>query len=128
VAQAISHTIKRPADLVARYGGEEFAIILPNTHLDGALKVAEAMRNQIQNLKIAHAQSAVHKYVTISAGVISLVPHNKLDSSILISVADKALYEAKKQGRNRSIGKSFEDLSSELILNQLSESIQPISA
>ncbi len=112
VAQAINRTIKRPADLVARYGGEEFAIILPNTHVEGALQVAEAMRNEVQNLKIAHAQSAVHKYVTISAGVVSLVPQYKLDPSTLITVADKALYQAKEQGRNRSIKKSFEELSS----------------
>ncbi len=112
VAQAISRTIRRPADLLARYGGEEFAIILPNTHVEGALQVAEAMRNEVQNLKIAHAQSAVHKYVTISAGVVSLVPQYKVDPSTLITVADKALYQAKEQGRNRSIEKRFEELSS----------------
>ncbi|MBR8838976.1 MAG: diguanylate cyclase [Stigonema ocellatum SAG 48.90 = DSM 106950] len=126
VAQAISRSIKRPADLAARYGGEEFAIILPNTHVDGALQVAEATRNEVQNLKIAHAQSAVHNYVTISAGVVSVVPQNKLDPSSLITVADQALYEAKKQGKNRSIGKSFEELSSELLLNRLSGLSQPI--
>ncbi|MEG4088472.1 PleD family two-component system response regulator [Microcoleus sp. Pol12B4] len=107
VAQAISRAIKRPADILARYGGEEFAVILPNTKAEGALKVAEAMRNEVLNLKIAHAQSAVNKYVTLSLGVSSVVPQDTSDPSILIAAADKVLYEAKEQGRNRSIVKSF---------------------
>lgn len=107
VAQAISRAIKRPADLFARYGGEEFAVILPNTKAEGALKVAEAMRHEVLNLKIAHAQSAVNKYLTLSLGVFSVVPQHTSDPSILIAAADKALYEAKEQGRNRSIVKTF---------------------
>ncbi|MEG4858106.1 PleD family two-component system response regulator [Microcoleus sp. K1-B6] len=107
VAQAISRAIKRPADILARYGGEEFAVILPNTKAEGALKVAEAMRHEVLNLKIAHAQSAVNKYVTLSLGVFSVVPQDISDPSILIAAADKVLYEAKKQGRNRSIVKTF---------------------
>lgn len=119
VAQAISRTIKRPADLLARYGGEEFVVILPNTEAEGALQVAEAMRHEVLNLKISHAQSAVNKYVTLSLGVFSVVPQPTSDPSILIAAADKALYEAKEQGRNRSIVKTFESLGFELQLNLL---------
>ncbi|MEG3988447.1 PleD family two-component system response regulator [Microcoleus sp. S28C3] len=107
VAQAISRAIKRPADILARYGGEEFAVILPNTKAEGALKVAEAMRHEVLDLKIAHPQSAVNKYVTLSLGVSSVVPQHTSDPSILIAAADKVLYEAKEQGRNRSIVKTF---------------------
>jgi diguanylate cyclase (GGDEF)-like protein len=108
VAQAISRAIKRPADLLARYGGEEFVVMLPNTEAEGALQVAEAMRHEVLNLKIAHAQSAVNKYVTLSLGIFSLVPQHNSGPSILIAGADKGLYEAKEQGRNRSIVKTFE--------------------
>ena len=107
VAQAISSAIKRPADILARYGGEEFAVILPNTKAEGALKVAEAMRHEVLNLKIAHTQSAVNEYVTLSLGIFSVFPQHPSDPSILIAAADKALYEAKEQGRNRSIVKTF---------------------
>lgn len=120
VAQAISRAIKRPADILARYGGEEFAAILPNTDTEGALQVAEAMRDEVLNLKITHGQSAIYKYVTLSLGIVSLVPQHNYDPSILITAADKALYEAKKQGRNRSILKTFESLGSELQFNLLS--------
>lgn len=120
VAQAISRAIKRPADILARYGGEEFAVILPNTEAEGALRVAEAMRQEVLNLKIAHAQSTVNKYVTLSLGIFSLVPQHNFDPSILIDGADKALYEAKEQGRNCSILKTFESLSLELQSNLLS--------
>ncbi|MBD2742813.1 PleD family two-component system response regulator [Coleofasciculus sp. FACHB-1120] len=119
VAQAISRAIRRPADILARYGGEEFAVILPNTKAEGALKVAEAVRHEVLNLKIAHAQSAVNKYVTLSLGVFTLVPQYNSDPSTLIAAADKALYEAKEQGRNRSSFKTFESLDSELNLNLL---------
>ena len=119
VAQVISHTIKRPGDIVARYGGEEFVIILPNTHAEGALQVAENIRREVENLKIIHAESAVNNYITLSGGVASLVPQNQFVNSLLIAVADKALYEAKEQGRNRAIIKNFETLSSELLTNRI---------
>ena len=100
VAQAISSSIKRPADLAARYGGEEFAVILPNTHLEGTIKVAEDIRYAVQKLQIAHEASEVNEYVTLSLGVSSIVPTQELSSEDLIANADKALYEAKDKGRN----------------------------
>lgn len=121
VAQVIRHTIKRPGDIVARYGGEEFVVILPNTHAEGALKVAENIRREVENLKILHSESAVNNYITLSAGVASLVPQNQFVNSFLIAIADKALYEAKEQGRNRAVMKNFETLSSELLINRILE-------
>jgi diguanylate cyclase (GGDEF)-like protein len=103
VAQAISRAVKRPADLVARYGGEEFAVILPNTPTKAAGIVAEGIREEIQRLQIPHTQSLVSSYVTLSMGVTSLVPTQKLGSEVLIAIVDKALYEAKQQGRDRAI-------------------------
>ncbi|MBD2043689.1 diguanylate cyclase domain-containing protein [Microcoleus sp. FACHB-672] len=108
IAQTISDVLKRPADSVARYGGEEFVIILPNTHADGALQIAENMRNEVESLKMDHAKSEISQYVTLSLGVVSLLPQNPLNPSILMAVADKALYQAKAEGRNRSVLKPLD--------------------
>jgi diguanylate cyclase (GGDEF)-like protein len=104
VAKAISNAVKRPADLVARYGGEEFAIVLPNTDLKGGIKVAELIRIEVQNLQINHAKSEVNQYVSLSLGVTSIIPTDESSAEELISQADQALYEVKRQGRNSVIG------------------------
>jgi two-component system, cell cycle response regulator len=107
VAQTINNSVKRPADLVARYGGEEFAVLLPNTNLKGALKVAELIRHQIQELYLPHIASNISQYVTLSMGVSSLVPTHEESKEVLIRVADCALYEAKSRGRNCFVAKSI---------------------
>lgn len=100
VAQTISSIIQRPADLVARYGGEEFALILPNTPPEGAIHVAESIRFDVRRLEIVHGASKIGPHVTLSLGVGSQIPNHELQSSILITVADKALYRAKDKGRD----------------------------
>lgn len=100
VARTIDRCIKRPADLAARYGGEEFAVILPNTDAEGAFHVAELIRQQVERLKITHANSEVSEYVTLSLGVTSVIPNPEVNPDTLIAIADKALYSAKQQGRN----------------------------
>jgi diguanylate cyclase (GGDEF)-like protein len=102
VAKAISGGVKRPADLVARYGGEEFAVILPHTDASGAERVAEDIHLEIGRLKALHISSAVHEYVTLSIGIATTIPISQLSPEALIGVADQALYEAKRSGRNRS--------------------------
>jgi diguanylate cyclase (GGDEF)-like protein/PAS domain S-box-containing protein len=101
VAQIINESIRRPGDLAARYGGEEFAVILPNTNAEGALHVAETIRNFLEKLQLPHSQSQVSEYVTLSLGVSSIYPTHTLVAEQLIKQADQALYEAKNQGRNR---------------------------
>jgi two-component system, sensor histidine kinase ChiS len=103
VAKALSQTIKRPADLVARYGGEEFAIILPNTNSEGAIQLAQNIQIAIRELKITHQRSQVSKYVTVSMGISAIVPLQELSPEKFIDAADRALYEAKQQGRNRTV-------------------------
>lgn len=103
VAKAITRAAKRPSDLAARYGGEEFAIILPNTETNGAVKVAEEIRCFISDLKIVHANSLVSEHVTLSLGVASTVPSHDSSLTMLIAMADEALYQAKKQGRDRVV-------------------------
>jgi diguanylate cyclase (GGDEF)-like protein len=100
IAQAISLTASRPADLVARYGGEELVVILPNTPAPGALQVAEDIRQQVRNLEITHAKSLIGDYVTLSMGIAGVVPSAKLQPDMLITAADQALYEAKAGGRD----------------------------
>lgn len=101
VAHALQKVVKRPADLAARYGGEEFAIILPNTHLEGAISVVHSIQLEVQKLKIVHRLSNVNPYVTLSLGISSIVPRHQKSTEILIADADKALYQAKKRGRNQ---------------------------
>jgi len=103
VAQAINDVVKRPADLVARYGGEEFAVILPHTDAKGAVQIAEAIRSKIQVLQIVHAGSQVSQYITLSLGVASTVPVHESSPAVLIAAADKSLYQAKAEGRDRVV-------------------------
>lgn len=91
---------KRPGDLLARYGGEEFAAILPNTTIEGAEIIAEKVRRHIHEAEIHHDASPVSNFVTISCGISSVIPNESTSSQILLEVADKALYDAKEQGRN----------------------------
>jgi diguanylate cyclase (GGDEF)-like protein len=108
VAQAMNSVIKRPADLVFRYGGEEFAIVLPATNREGALRVAEEIKQKIKQLKITHHFSSVGDYVTISLGTASRVPNAESAPEALIAAADRALYKAKAQGRDRVVAASIE--------------------
>ncbi len=101
VAQAISSSVKRPADLVARYGGEEFAVILPNTSAAGAVTLAEQIRMNVKALQIPHIKSCIIPYVTISLGVATMVPDSELTPASLIAAADRALYRTKALGRDR---------------------------
>ncbi|TMH34705.1 MAG: diguanylate cyclase, partial [Betaproteobacteria bacterium] len=91
VAAALSSAGRRPADLAARYGGEEFAIVLPGTVLEGAVDVAQAVSRVIGSLAIPHARSAADKNVTLSQGIVSLIPEKETSSEDLIQRADQAL-------------------------------------
>jgi two-component system chemotaxis family response regulator WspR len=101
VALGLVSAIHRDSDFLARYGGEEFSAILPDTDIDGAIKVAEEMRLAIEDLKVEHAKSKVSEIVSISIGVSAFIPARGTDPEILIAAADQALYRAKENGRNR---------------------------
>jgi diguanylate cyclase (GGDEF)-like protein len=101
VASAFSRSV-RAIDLVARYGGEEFAVILPNTNAETALQVAQRIRFAIKALNIPHLNSQASSCVSISCGIACLVPSDLNSPTQLINLADRALYEAKKQGRDRA--------------------------
>jgi len=102
VAQAIRNSLKRAGDFCARYGGEEFVVILPNTSPDGAMRVAERMRLNVEEMGIAHKKSLPARIVTMSLGVATSQDTATLVSlEDLIKCADVALYRAKEQGRNQ---------------------------
>ncbi len=105
VAQVLRSNLNRKEDFVARYGGEEFTLVLPNTDADGAFHLAEAIRRKVEERRIAHAFSGTSPHVTISLGVSTIVPHRDMDPESLVRIADRALYEAKEGGRNRTIPK-----------------------
>lgn len=100
VAQAIASVVKRPADLVARYGGEEFVILLPNTELKGAIYIAQQVQKAIAKLKISHIDG-VEKHITLSMGISSQIPTINSTFEELIKQSDKALFQAKANGRNQ---------------------------
>jgi diguanylate cyclase len=101
VAQGISNVLNRPTDLAARYGGEEFAIALPNTPIAGARRVAKEIVSEIDNLNLPHLQSSISDRITLSMGISCVVPQPYTAWKSAISIADKALYQAKEEGRNR---------------------------
>jgi diguanylate cyclase (GGDEF)-like protein len=101
VAQAIGTTLKRPKDFVGRYGGEEFAIVLPGSDEGGAVCIAEFIQTTIAALRIPHERSQISDRLTLSLGVASGIPQPDDSPQTLILAADRALYEAKANGRNR---------------------------
>ncbi|MYL32049.1 diguanylate cyclase [Pontibacillus yanchengensis] len=98
---AIINKIVREQDLFARYGGEEFAVILPQTNEKEARLLGESIRLGIINEGIPNIESDVTPILTVSVGVTTITPYFDSDHTMLIVNADKALYEAKENGRNR---------------------------
>ena len=96
VANTLKNTI-RDSDFCGRFGGEEFIILLPNTKLTGALKLAERIRNIIENKEFNFNGEKIP--ITVSIGITSASKHDNVSS--LIERADTALYDAKRNGRNR---------------------------
>ncbi len=90
----------RTSDLAARYGGEEFVILLPETNKAGALIVAENLCRQVESQPFKCGDSQSLGKITISIG-LAVFPDDATEASDLISKADRALYKAKQDGRNR---------------------------
>ena len=101
VAKAIEQSVRGSTDLVARYGGEEFAVILPNTNLVGAKRVAADLCDTVRQLHIMHSESEVSDRITLSLGIACINSPNKADLDELIAAADQGLYQAKYSGRDR---------------------------
>ena len=95
VATLLDSIVQRAGDQVARYGGEEFAAILPDTDAEGAASIAERMRQAVEGLETDGGR------VTVSFGVATVIAKDHSSADALIAAADSALYDAKREGRNR---------------------------
>jgi len=101
VATALQQGLQRPADLLIRYGGEEFMALLPNTGREGAISVGSTIKAAVAAAQLHHGHSATSPYVTVSIGIASTIPGLDMPVERLIDAADRALYQAKQEGRNR---------------------------
>ena len=101
IAILLESAVTRKTDLVARYGGEEFVILLHDTNIEEATKIAEKCRHLVIENNITHKDSNVADYLTISLGVCSITPSPNSEPEMLIKAADTLLYKAKENGRNR---------------------------
>jgi diguanylate cyclase (GGDEF)-like protein len=107
VARALRRGLHRPGDVVVRYGGEEFACLLPETDLNGAMRVARHLEQTVRDLKIAHEDSGVASTVTVSLGVAVKTADSPATYEELLTIADEQLYKAKDAGRAQVCGVGF---------------------
>ena len=110
VAGALGRSRVRAQDLVARYGGEEFAVVLVDTTEEAAQDVARRLIAAIERLQIVHPGCPLG-HVTVSIGIATQTPQTPMDPAALLNEADRALYRAKSNGRNRfewASGAAFE--------------------
>ncbi|KAB2934321.1 MAG: transporter substrate-binding protein [Leptonema illini] len=101
IGHLLAALFRRAGELPARYGGEEFAVILPGTDAFQALLLAEKLRADVEALQIRHEESDISQWVTLSIGIVSILPRAKHTSAFFIHEADNALYRSKEEGRNR---------------------------
>lgn len=101
VATALAAGVRRNVDLMARYGGEEFACVMPDADQGMAVAAGERLRAAVADLDIPHPAAPAAPVVTVSIGTASLAPAGDLAADGLVEAADRALFRAKKEGRNR---------------------------
>lgn len=96
-----AEAVAEEGDLAARYGGEELAVLLPGREAGAAAQIGERLRCEVESKAMAHPASPVAAHVTVSVGVSAVVPDAACQPEQLIAAADRALYVAKREGRNR---------------------------
>lgn len=103
LADLMQRATSRAGEVVGRFGGEEFILILPNADGDSALRTAERLRELIAEEAIEHKASEVAGVITVSQGLVTVSPREDMEPAELIKQADAALYEAKREGRDRVV-------------------------
>lgn len=101
VANLMKTVFKRAGDIVARYGGEEFIVVMSDISSEDAEKILHHYQQQLEGVKLTHKPSFASDYVTVSAGLVSMVPTESDILADAIRKADSALYMAKAGGRNQ---------------------------
>lgn len=101
IAKIVEHFSRRPYDLSARFNGKKFAVILAHTDTAGAMIIANGIKDEIAKMAIPHIKSPNKGIVTLSFGIATMVPEKDKNCSELISMAEEALYESKREGRDR---------------------------
>jgi len=100
LADLMERATARAGEVVGRYGGEEFILVLPGASIHSALRTAERLKELVVAEAIPHEKSAIGGIITVSQGVVSVMPDAELTPTELIKRADKALYRSKHKGRN----------------------------
>lgn len=103
VASCLKKYIKRGTDYIFRVGGEEFAIIVTNEDLENLINITKILQKELKKLAIINENSTVSKYLTISGGLVSLIPSLEDTIDTIMKKADERLYEAKEKGRDRFV-------------------------
>lgn len=103
VAATLQAQARLGTDVAARYGGEEFALLLATLKLPDAIAAATRLLDAVRQLGIPHRASTVAPHVTLSIGVVALIPDGNVSSEQAILAADQALYRAKNEGRDRVV-------------------------
>lgn len=109
VSKILQSCLKRPDDYLFRLGGEEFGVITIDSNKDQTKQLAQIILDAICAAKLEHKASEISPFLTVSIGLISLVPNKKTSQDLIFSLADKALYKAKENGRNRFEAAVFDD-------------------
>ena len=128
VSACLNISISRPRDVAARYGGEEFVIVLPDTHEHGANQVISGIFRRISDLNIEHGESPFNQKVTISAGMITVLPSDQLslDDCSLLVLVDKLLYSSKDNGRNQVTRSVYEEVLDQEHVDNAAENVTHI--
>ena len=100
VAQLLNGYSRRPSDLCARFGGEEFALVLGNFNSDNATELLKSFKSELKKLKISNLGANADNILTVSIGLVTLVPSANSSPTMLIEKADSLLYKVKHSGRN----------------------------
>jgi two-component system chemotaxis family response regulator WspR len=103
IATAILATFRRPTDIKARFGGEEFIVLLSDTQPEPAQALGHSLCKRVADLRMSTSESPSIKQVTVSIGGASAIPQHGESGVALIDIADKALYEAKRLGKNQIV-------------------------
>ncbi|MEM6581221.1 MAG: GGDEF domain-containing protein [Pseudomonadota bacterium] len=101
LADLMQRATSRAGEMVGRFGGEEFILVLPGANAQSAMRTAERLKNLVSSEGIPHDKSEISSIITVSQGVVSMLPDADLTPVDIIKRVDEALYQAKNEGRNR---------------------------